>query len=289
MGRVLGELITFENGLGLALDGILYSEDKNSTTVIHIHGSVGNFYQNSFVRKMAVMYGAAGINLLSFNTASHDGLAEGYRDWSVFQYIGGAISDFGECVADIEGAVKFARRFSTRIVLQGHSLGCDRVVHFLTTKEASYEFILLSPCDSYELQVNWIAPETVERQIERLKVEKPSDPECDWLPSREYGVRQGKEWTYSIPITRRALLSIMQGPPYRLFKIREPANFSLPQRALIYLGGNDALQAWPQDVMFEYLQERIRNATKVYVPDGDHMLGGCEMVVIGKIVEWLCT
>jgi hypothetical protein len=115
----------------------------------------------------------------------------------------------------------------------------------------------------------------------------PRDPEFDWLPSGEYGVKGERDWTYTIPITRKAFLSIADGPPYRLIKVKEPADFRIEQRALVYIGGKDALQVWPHDVMFRYLRERISRVEEVYVPSGDHMLVGCEEGVVAGIAEWV--
>ena len=145
----------------------------------------------------------------------------------------------------------------------------------------------MSPCDSYQLQCAWIAPETVEHQIHRLKRERRKNDHFDWVPSREYGVKGDGDWDYPIPITRKALLSIMEGPPYQLFRISQPAKFSLKQRALIYIGGRDALQIWPKDVMFQYFQERVHDVTRVYVQHGDHMLAKCERFVIKRVLDWL--
>jgi hypothetical protein len=284
--RILGELVTVKSATGLDLDGILYHSDSSRTTIIHIHGSFGNFYQSRFVKVMARMYRDEGINLLSLNMASHDGLVEGYGNNDQFEYAGGAVADFSNCTADIEGALEFANGFSDRIILQGHSLGCDRVLQFLISRDAHNDFILLAPCDSYQLQANWLATETVEEQILRLKRETPRDPQFDWLPTGEYGLNCGLDWTYPIPITRRAFLSIAEGPPYRLMKITEPATFHLDQRALIYIGGQDALQVWPYEVMFNYLRERISDVQEVYVPRGDHVLDGCEHEVSERIIAW---
>lgn len=283
---ILGELVTLRSTRGLDLDGILYRGESDKTTIVHVHGSFGNFYQNQFVRLMAKKYRDTGINLLSVNMAGHDGLAEGYRNNGEFGYVGGAVADFDECVADIEGAVIFASQFSDRVILQGHSLGCDRVLQFLVSTGAKHDFLLLSPCDSYQLQANWIAPETVEEQIQRLKIQAPHDPQFDWLPSREYGIKGGEDWTYPIPITRKAFLSIAEGPPYRLIKIKEPAKFHINQKALIYIGGKDALMVCSHDVMFKYLRDRISDVHEIYVPRGDHMLAGCEEEVIEKIIQW---
>jgi hypothetical protein len=215
--RALGELITVKSSNGFELDGIVYREKSARTTVIHIHGSFGNFYQSRFVRLMAAMYQDAGINLLSVNLACHDGLAEGYRNDEDFMYAGGAIASFDECAADIAGAVQFAESFSDRVILQGHSLGCDRVLDYSIRNNALIDLVLLSPCDSYQLQANWIAPETVEQQIDRLKSEAPRHPDFDWLATREYGVRGGEDWTYPIPVTRKAFLSILVSLKVHLF------------------------------------------------------------------------
>lgn len=270
----------------MQLHGILYSQAGQDTTIIHVHGSFGNFYANPIIPVMARIYGSAGISFLSINVSAHDGLAEGDRN-GVFEYVGGSRTEFTECLYDLEGAVAFARTFSERVVLQGHSLGCDRVLHYLLNSSTGCDLVLLSPCDSYQLQADWLAPETVEEQIHRLKNQSPSDLEFDWLPAREYGVKGEGDWTYVIPITRRAFLSIAEGPPYRLMKIKAPADFRIERRALIYIGGKDALQVWPHEVMFSYLRERIRHVEEVYVPSGDHMLGGCEEAVAARIAQWV--
>jgi len=284
--RVLGELVTFLSESGLRLDGILYREVNASSTIIHVHGSLGNFYQNQFLRRMAKEYGKRGINFLAFNLAGRDACGEGFSDRDDLVYIGGSISPFDECVKDIGGAVRYAEAFSNRVILQGHSLGCDRVLHYLISTQSRYDFVLLSPCDSYRLQANWIHPETVEAQIERLKKEQGnSDEVFDWLPSGEYGIRQ-EEWAYKIPITRRALLSIMEGPPFALLNIAHPATFYLDFEAAVYIGGCDPLQVVDSNVMYQYLEARINRLKRIYYPQGDHDLSGCETEAIQAIADW---
>jgi hypothetical protein len=38
--------------------------------------------------------------------------------------------------------------------------------------------------------------------------------------------------------------------------------------------------------MFSYLRERFSYVEEVYVPGGDHMLGGCEEDVVVQIAQW---
>ena len=132
--RAPGELITFTNERGLPLDGMLYSGEGNRVTIVHVHGSMGNFYHNLFLRLMGRRYVEAGINLLPFNLAAHDCVSEGFRFDYSFGYTGGAIVEFGTCVDDIAAAVAQAEAFSDAVILQGHSLGCDRIIQYIIEK-----------------------------------------------------------------------------------------------------------------------------------------------------------
>lgn len=286
----LGELITVLSRGGLQLEGIVYRHPSSETTVVHVHGSFGNFYQGPLVKTMATAYVKAGLNFLSVNMASHDGLAEGYGQGDEFEYVGGGVATFERCVDDIADIVTYARQFSDRIILQGHSLGCDRVLQFSITEGSEYELVLLAPCDSHQLQAEWIAPETVDDQITRLRAEAPSPREpFDWLPAREYGIKGGGDWTYRIPVMRAAFLSIAEGPPYRLIKLKQPDSYFLHQRALVMIGGNDALQVWPSDEMFTYLRGHIADVEEAFLPSADHMFSGLEEEVAARIIQWACS
>jgi hypothetical protein len=226
------------------------------------------------------------VSFLTLNTSAHDGIAEGYYSGE-FKYIGGSLADFSECSDDIGGAVDYVASRSPRIALQGHSLGCDRVLSFaLREAPRPFDVILLAPCDSYQLQANWRSPETVEQQIQRLRDQTQLD-EFPLLPWSEYGIRQGEGWDYSIPISRRALLRIMEGPPFKLLRLSAPADYHVPGRCLAYIGGKDRLQTAPSQTMFRHISARTADFTSLYIDGGDHMLAGCEREVAGRIVGWL--
>lgn len=285
MRPALGELVTVLSANGTELEGILYRA-PSATTIIHIHGSFGNFYQGRLIKAMARVLPRAGLNLLSVNMSGHDGLTETSRKDGRFEYGGGAIVDFSECVDDIAGTVEFALQFSDRVILQGHSLGCDRVLHFAISRHSNHEIVLLAPCDSFQLQTAWISPETVGDQIDRLQRDVSTGEELEWLPLREYGVSGKGDWTYAIPVTRRAFLAIATGEPYRLMRISAPASFRLPQRALVCIGGKDDLQTWPASTMFSYLRERLGATEELLVPSADHMFADCEEFVAATVATW---
>jgi pimeloyl-ACP methyl ester carboxylesterase len=292
LSHVLGELVTFDSTTGMHLDGILYQKEANDTTIVHVHGSFGNFYANQWLRVMAKLYGESGINFLSFNLTAHDGIVESYRTMGDnrlddFAYSGFSIVNFETCIEDIQGAINFVHPFSKRIILQGHSLGCDRVLYYLISQKANYDFILIGPADSYQLHENLLKPETIDHQIERLKARPTLPDNYDWLPLHEYGIKQPPREVYCIPITRDALLSIVQGPPFKIIRIISPARFYLAQGAAIYMGGKDGFQTWSPEVMYKFFEEHIQDVTRIYRPENDHELKGCEVDVTEQIIKWV--
>jgi hypothetical protein len=281
-----GELISFKNPHEYRLEGILFESSNSDTTIIHIHGSYGNFYQAYFVKVMSKIYTDAGFNFLSFNLTCHDGFGEGYIGESGFEYVGGALSEFSTSVSDIQGAIEFAKIFSKKITLQGHSLGCDRVINYLLTSNEIYDFILLAPCDSYKLQSKWISPISVETQLERLKSDEVIYNDYDWLPIKEYGVYSANE-EYVLPITRKSLLSLLQGPSFKLFNLTTQIDYFLNMNGFIYIGGKDNLQTEKPETMFNFFKKRIAHIESFFEPDGDHMMKDREVEVAEAIVKWL--
>ena len=225
MSIIKGDLIKFKNGSGLVLDGIYFSSKKNKDSVIiHIHGSFSNFYANDFINIMADVYVNSGYNFLSINLTQHDGIAEAIREIngeSTWEYVGYSLSSFDTCIDDINGAIAFAKKVGNkRIILQGHSLGCNRIIHFCNCIQNAYEIILLSPTDSKNLQEKWIYPESIESQIVRL--EKMNNKQT--ILYREHGVNTKGQLVDNIfdnipyiPISPKSLLNLMKNPSFNFF------------------------------------------------------------------------
>jgi hypothetical protein len=93
-------------------------------------------------------------------------------------------------------------------------------------------------------------------------------------------------WTYAIPITRRAFLSIAEGPPFRLIKLADPQSYSLGNRLLVYIGGRDELQVHSPEAMRTFFAERAPLLEFLFCPEGDHNLAGVETEVALAIIRW---
>ena len=155
---MLTEFISIKADDGAVHQGLLFKPSRDTEKgAVHVHGLAGNFYENSFIPVMAEKYAERGIAFLSCNNRGHDYMADIEKDdksGSAFFKGGGAYERFGECPRDIDAAVRFFEKNGiSRIFLQGHSTGCNKIVYSASQKkfDSVYCAALLSPCDDIAL------------------------------------------------------------------------------------------------------------------------------------------
>ncbi len=157
---MIGELVRIEAEDGLELVGFYAAPDGATArrAVLHTHGLAGNFYENRFVTSIARAVVERGLAFLTYNNRGHD-----YRSDNLVGHgagtdsrLGGASFDvFEESVLDIGGAAAFlTRRGHDEIVFEGHSLGTNRVVYYLSEvgDARSVGTVLISPPDIFGLR-----------------------------------------------------------------------------------------------------------------------------------------
>ena len=281
-----GTLLSVVNAAGLVLDGIMFNPPDARLAIVHVHGSLGNFYQQPFIRVFANCLSRRGVALLSFNLTGHDAVSEGYTTNQDMQYIGGSLSRFETCLDDLDALLRFARSVCSRVVLQGHSLGCDRVLFYAQRRSADVPLILLSPCDSHRLQEMWLDGEQVVEQAARLSARADAAVQFSLMPASEYGVKGPDGWTYSIPISRDALLSIINGPPFQMLRVDRSAQPLTNVPTFVYMGNRDAIRGAPFKEMAQHVCRLVPSARVFTVDQGDHNLGGCAEAVADGIVTW---
>lgn len=295
MESAYGRLISFNNANNLELIGLLF-EPQNQTTqtiAIHVHGNYGNFYNNKFIWYMSKIYTKNDISFLTFNLSAHDGLCEGYR-LGVLDYIGGGVADYNESLLDIEAAVGFARQIGYKnIILQGHSLGCDKILDYTINKSCDdFKIVLLSPVDSYAVQTRWLKlhkNETIPQQINRLKqYQNSNDDSLGWLDIDEYGAEGlNADWIYKIPVTQKALLSILEGSAFKYLNLTCGENFISNVPTFVFLGNRDGLQMSTQEEMRLFLMQHFTNCFVDDTLDSDHDIIGVEEILTERIVHWI--
>ena len=130
-------LIRFKASDGVELCGWFTNKDDTNTAVIHLHGMSGNGYENKFLDHIRDSYLKNEISFFTINTRGSgiiSNLTLNNNDGTTSLKKGGSCYEvFQECVYDIEGAIETMKDLGkTRIILQGHSLGCSKVVYYLT-------------------------------------------------------------------------------------------------------------------------------------------------------------
>lgn len=281
-------IVTLQSESGVGLDGVIYSAEHPNAIVVHLHGSLGNFYQNHFLRTLASEYLQLGISLLSVNLRSHDGIAEAIDlDRQRTVYVGGALLPFESCIPDIKGILNWAEQWGIPVVLQGHSLGCDRVAAFALDRQWTGPLVFLSPCDSKELQLRWASASAVDWEV-RTNSRDPSDEEMfSLLPVDSYGVIGSNDlWKYSIPTSARTLFSIMNGVPGTVFHLREELASHLDNKGYCYIGASDEILTAPPDVFAERIRCLAPNIAVNIHEGGRHDLSktngwACRDIAIG--------
>lgn len=290
---MITELVKFINRSGLYLDGLYFYSPNNRSCVIHVHGSFGNFYSNSFIKIMAEIYNARGINFLSFNLTQHDGIAEAVREQNLmcsWEYVGYSVSDYNSCIDDIHGALDFAQNQNNDIfILQGHSLGCNRVLYYIKESMCKYPVILLSPTNSLELQKRWIFPERIDQQISRLIADGlKTDISCI-----EHGVNaSGKEINCIrddvpyIPISGKALVSMLRNPSMDIVQMLNNEK-PVTNLAFIYFGGQDEYQTDSLDIYRTCFERYFSHTVYKFIDNGNHSFLGFEEELSICIAEWI--
>ena len=290
-GTTRGELVKIRTADDQILDGLLYTTGKAKAAVIHIHGSLGNFYNQKFIPIFAEAISSRGVNFLSVNLRAHDGIAEGYDVDGEMEYVGGSIIPFETCLTDIEAARTWVENKGWKTYLQGHSMGCDRVLYYLEQTKAQVPAILLSPCDSKVLQEDWKQQEREETNGTESATKTDSerrDRDGPWriAPKDAYGVIGEGGWTYSIPITETVLKSILEGPVGRLLAIDGERTRISAQPCVAYVGTEDPIRGTSMNKMKEHVRALLPEVTFVERPTG-HNMEDYEAGVAEQVADWI--
>ena len=111
----------------------------------------GNGYENSFLDNFRDFYTSMGIAFFAIDTRGR-GIISDFRQGERFKHAGSCFEIFDESIYDIQGAIQYLKSIGIQkkhIILQGHSLGCTKVVNYWLTKAANEvaSIILLAPTD----------------------------------------------------------------------------------------------------------------------------------------------
>ena len=268
---------------GLRLEGLLFEpEKKTNRLVIHVHGAAGNFYGNLFTDTFAAGLTDNGYALLVFNNRGAEYEKE-TLNFAEMQYeVTGLLHEvFEDCTKDISPAIDFAKKSGyTEIILQGHSLGCNKVIWYAIEKGFKGKIILLAPCDLAR-EKDGVTLKNIETAKQLIKENKGKEKLADF-------------WG-QFNITAQSLVSCWsKGANADMFRYRDgvvvPALGNIKNDVLIEIGANDANYDQPerQDCI-DYLKKSFKGAkiSADIVKGANHQFEGKEKETLENILKFL--
>ena len=279
----------------LRLQGIHYQAKTKDTCVLFIHGMSGNFIENYFAHILgktlaengiSFIYahnrGYSHINDIAVNKIKKDNGYESIRMGAVYER-------FTECVYDIDGWLNKCRELGfKKIILMGHSLGCNKVIHYFSKKrpQGVLAVILASPPDinglfeKREYQANH--KELFQEAKKNIKANKPRK------------IVSGIVWDwYQLSSQTYVDLSKKNGSADNLPVLRNPKKF--PELALInvpilgVMGEHDdiAIRTLKKDL--DLIASKAINCpsfTKHFVENANHNYERQEKSFAKIILQW---
>ncbi len=176
---LMNPCITFTTPKRYDLQGLWLGKPRAKTAYIFVHGLYSNlFSQAATASALATGDGAS----MLFNNRGNGYVSKIRRMRSgtgAIEVIGGSHEVFTDCRDDVAGAVAFAKaRGASRIVLVGHSTGCQKATWYLAHKPAREVVgaVLLAPLSDYAALLKEIPPSTYRKALAAAIKAMRTDP-----------------------------------------------------------------------------------------------------------------
>ena len=284
MKQELIEIITKDK---VSLMGIFFTPlEKSNKTVIHVHGMADNFYQRKFVRELARMYASIGYNFLSFNTRGHDFATIIIKEDKAMR--GGAYNELLEdSLVDIEAVVDYVKGLGTNeIILEGHSLGCSKLINYYDEAKDSTikKLILLAPSDGVT-KFKQIMKEGYEYFCSKAKELFDAGKPDEVLFNPDFFPRAFTARVFLENYVENGLSDTFR---YRDSNYVNPVLKSIEIPILIEVGTIDRMAfIAEQDDITPYWSKNNDNYKLDFIVDADHEYVGCEEKLCDNIKTWL--
>ncbi len=150
---------------GSVLTGVLFPAENADTVVIAITGIHGNFYSNPFYYNLGDTLNSGGVDFIYAQTNDAFSEIETYNvRIGAAETIGSWNERFSYTDDDISTYLNYAAPRYSHVILAGHPLGANKVIHYLSThhdKNLPEHFMLLSPAN-----LTYMTKEVTDREKE---------------------------------------------------------------------------------------------------------------------------
>jgi pimeloyl-ACP methyl ester carboxylesterase len=244
--------------------GLLHKVDAKRIA-IHVHGTWGNFYENSIATSMAGAYARRGISFASINIPGRD-----YE--SVHEH-------FAASHQVLEAWVDRLAPNLDELIWQGHSLGALKVVKHVVDGLGARPsaLVLMSPFDIRSFNARSTDEVVIQQKFAQASVEPPDQLVDPTL----FDVWPISNRTYADCLALDGHLALF---PSGLDSVGALDELGVP--ALVYIGGEDFAQS-PDPTTAAAVLGRARGVRTEFVPGAPHNFAGHESELVSRLEVFL--
>jgi pimeloyl-ACP methyl ester carboxylesterase len=278
-----GELLTYRTDDGIRMTGLLYrSGTRNKTAIINVFGMTGDFFSSPRYEAMAKAAKSTDIDIF-FAGNRGIGLSFPFKDRNGKKILlGTAHERFEDSIFDIRAAVRLLHNRSyKKIILMGHSTGCQKSVYYLyrTGNRRITGLILLGPAGDYDLVKKMLGKrlgKAVMVARDMIKKRKNKEMTPAWISN----------------YTPRRFLSyaVAGSPEARMFNynssLREFGSIRCP--IFVCFGENEQYATKPVKEHISILRHATgsRKFESAIIKGADHSFTGKEAALAKEVVGW---
>lgn len=270
-------VVEIETPKGVLLNGLWFGPRKARRVIIWVHGlSSTMFSKQAHMAALLDKHTA----VLAFNNRGHDKVSRLIKKNGKRDEAGGAHEVFTDCVDDIDGVIRFAKRQgSKQIFLAGHSTGCQKSMYWASKKGRGVKgLFLLAPLSDYAAEVYLSGREKVAAALTIAKKMMREGKAREFVPVRV--------WPSRLLADARRYVSLYSGQSAEeIFTYWEPKRNPKTLRSvklpiLVVLAEKDQYAQEPAKKLAGWFTDNLKKTDKVTViSHADHGFRGSEKTV----------
>jgi len=259
---------------GEILHGLYSTKQKPLGTVVHLHGTWGNFYANPFIKPLAEMYDNAGYNFLSINIVGHD-------ETSIDE-------NFERSIASIESWLNDLK-LNHPLILQGHSLGALKILRLIKNKslviKETKAVVLLSPFDIISFYLGDLHDEVNIQKYNKITKMINEGKGTDIVPKEIFNLWSISVNSYYSAVREQGYLDIFNARNGSVV-VNDLVDFR--NRIFIALGSKDFASTPNTTIMKQLIDaQQLKNVTTVLIDEAPHNFAGYVDILAQRIKLWL--
>ncbi len=167
----------------VSLHGIWLGSSRAKRAIVWVHGLGSSAFSMLHIVEKLVNKDTA---VLTFNNRGHDVISRlSTKKKGKPRYGGAAHEVFTECVDDIDGAIRFAKKQGAKeIYLAGHSTGCQKSIYWAAKKGQGVKgIILLAPVSDWAAEMKRTGKKKILRAVAAARQLVKKGKKHELLPS----------------------------------------------------------------------------------------------------------